>query len=155
MKTLIWKDTCTLTFIAALFIRAKTGKVPNCPSTDEWIKKMWGTHPQIHVKGAQSCLTPCDPMDCSPPGSSVRGILKVRILKRVAILFSRASSWPRDWTPVSCITGRYFTIWDSREALLKDLPNHFSQWLQRYIPTAMHTGSNYFLSCQHFLHSNF
>ena len=40
-KTLIWKDTCTTTFIAALFTIAKTWKQPKCPLTDEWIKKMW------------------------------------------------------------------------------------------------------------------
>ena len=41
MKTLIWKDTCTPMFVAALFIIAKTWKQPKCPLTDEWIKKMW------------------------------------------------------------------------------------------------------------------
>ena len=41
IKTLIRKDTCTPMFIAALFTRAKTWKQPKCPSTDEWIKKMW------------------------------------------------------------------------------------------------------------------
>ena len=40
-KTLIRKDTCTPMFIAALFTIAKTWKQPKCPSTDEWIKKMW------------------------------------------------------------------------------------------------------------------
>ena len=40
-KTLIQQDTCTPVFIAALFTRAKTWKQPKCPSTDEWIKKMW------------------------------------------------------------------------------------------------------------------
>ena len=40
-KTLIQKDTCILVFIAALFTIAKTWKQPKCPSTDEWIKKMW------------------------------------------------------------------------------------------------------------------
>ncbi|CAM9632051.1 unnamed protein product [Rangifer tarandus platyrhynchus] len=44
----------------------------------------------------QSCLTPCDPMDCSLPGSSVHGILQTRILEWVAIPFSRGSSQPRD-----------------------------------------------------------
>ena len=47
------------------------------------------------------CLTLCEPMDCSPPGSSVRGILQARILEWVAIPFSRGSSQPRDWTQVS------------------------------------------------------
>ena len=59
----------------------------------------------------QSCLTLCDPMDCSLPGSSVYGILQARILEWVAILFSRGHFWPRDWTWVSCIAGRFFTIW--------------------------------------------
>ena len=40
-KTLILKDTCTPMFIAALFTIAKTWKQPKCPSTEEWIKKMW------------------------------------------------------------------------------------------------------------------
>ena len=45
---------------------------------------------------------------CSLPGSSVHGILQARILKWVAIPFSRGTSWPRDWTQVSCIAGRFF-----------------------------------------------
>ena len=40
-KTIIQKDTCTPMFTAALFTIAKTWKQPKCPSTDEWIKKMW------------------------------------------------------------------------------------------------------------------
>ena len=40
-KTIIQKDTCTPMFVAALFTIAKTGKQPKCPSTEEWIKKMW------------------------------------------------------------------------------------------------------------------
>ena len=50
-----------------------------------------------------SCLCLCDPMDCSPPGSSVRGILQARMLEWVAIPFSRGPSPPRDWTHVSCV----------------------------------------------------
>ena len=61
---------------------------------------------------AQSCPTLCNPMDCSLPGSSVCGISQARILEWVAISFSRGSSWPRDWTHVSCIVGRCFTIQD-------------------------------------------
>ena len=45
---------------------------------------------------AQSCLTLCDPVDCSPPGSSVHRILQARILEWVAISFSRGPSQPRD-----------------------------------------------------------
>ena len=40
-KTIIQKDTCTSVFTAALLTRAKTQKQPKCPSTEEWIKKMW------------------------------------------------------------------------------------------------------------------
>ena len=40
-KTIIWKDTCTLMFIAALFTVSKTWKEPKCPMTDEWMKKEW------------------------------------------------------------------------------------------------------------------
>ena len=55
-------------------------------------------------------------MECSLPVSSVHGILQARILEWVAISFSRGSSWPRDWTQVSCIAGRWFTSWAMREA---------------------------------------
>ena len=60
----------------------------------------------------------CDLMHCSPPGSSVHGILQARILDWVAIFFSRGSSQPRDWTPVSCTLGGIFTGWATREACL-------------------------------------
>ena len=56
---------------------------------------------------AQSHPTLCDPMDCSPPGSSVHGILQARILEWVAISSSRGSSQPRDGTWVSCTAGRH------------------------------------------------
>ena len=65
---------------------------------------------------AQSCPTLCDPIDCSPPGSSLHGILQARILEWVAISFSRGSSQPRDRTQVSHIAGRLFNLWGTREA---------------------------------------
>ena len=65
----------------------------------------------------QSCLTLCDPMDYRLPGSSIHGIFQARILKWVAIPSSRGSSQPKDQTWVSCITGRFFTIWATGEAL--------------------------------------
>ena len=52
----------------------------------------------------QSCLTPCDPMNHSSPGSPVHGILRTRTLEWVAILSSRGSSQPRDQTCISCIS---------------------------------------------------
>ena len=64
----------------------------------------------------QLCPTVCDPMDYSLPGSSVYGILQARILEWIAILFSRGSSRPRDWTQVSFIASRFFTIRVTREA---------------------------------------
>ena len=53
---------------------------------------------------AQSCPTLCNPVDCSPLGSSVHGIFQARILNWVAISFFRGSSWPRNWTSVSCVS---------------------------------------------------
>ena len=53
---------------------------------------------------AQSCLTLCNPMDCSPPGSSVHGILQARILEWVAMPSSMGSSQPRDGTSISSIS---------------------------------------------------
>ena len=58
---------------------------------------------------AQLCPTLCNPMDCSPAGSSVHEIFQARILEWVAISFSRGSSQPRDRTWVSCTAGRSFT----------------------------------------------
>ena len=56
-----------------------------------------------------TCTRLCDPMACSPPGSSVQRMLQARILEWVAISFSRGSSQPRDPTHVSCIAGGFFT----------------------------------------------
>ena len=64
---------------------------------------------------AQSCPTLCDPMDCSLSGSSVHGIFQARVLEWIAISFSRGSFQPRGWTQISCIAGRRFTIWATRE----------------------------------------
>ena len=60
--------------------------------------------------------TLCDRMDCSLPGFSVHGIFQARVLEWGAIAFSRGSSRPRDCTQVSCIAGRRFTLWATREA---------------------------------------
>ena len=65
---------------------------------------------RMKVLVSQSCPTLYDPMDCSPAGSSVRGIVQARILEWVAIRFSKESFRPRDQTWVSCIAGRFFTI---------------------------------------------
>ena len=65
---------------------------------------------------AQSCPTPGDPRDWSPPGPSVHGIPQARILEWVAISFSRGFSWPRDWTRVFCTCRHILPGWAAREA---------------------------------------
>ena len=65
----------------------------------------------MEVLVPQSCLTLCNPMDCSLSSSSVHVILQARMLDWVAVPFSRWSSCSSDWTLVSWIAGRYFTIW--------------------------------------------
>ena len=70
---------------------------------------------------AQSCLTLCDPMDSSPPNSSIHGIFQARARERVVIFFSKGSSWPRDQTQVSHIAGRRFAIWATSEAGRADM----------------------------------
>ena len=78
-------------------------------------------HPSLLCKWsevAQSCPTLWDPMDCSLPGSSVHGIFQAIVLEWNAISFSSGSSQPRDWTWVSRIVDRRFTIWATREVLL-------------------------------------
>ena len=72
--------------------------------------------------GTQSCLTLCNPMDCSPPGFSVLGILQARILEWVAIPFSRESFWPRDQTRVSCIGRQILYCWATWEVIFPYLP---------------------------------
>ena len=69
----------------------------------------------------------CDPTGCSPPGSSVHGILQARILEWVVMPSSRGSSWPRDWTHVSYVscTGRW--VLTSRKEKSK------TQWLYGWI----------------------
>ena len=89
--------------------------------------KKWKLHIYIHeeVKAAWSCLTLCDSMDCSLPSSYVHGILQARTLNWVAISFSGGSPQSRDRTWVSCIAGRFFTNWTTREAQLSSYPHVF------------------------------
>ena len=88
------------------------------------MRRRWISYTRTHTASyrewksevTQSCPTLCNPMDCSPKGSSVHGIFQARILEWVAISFSRGSSQPRDGTWVSCIAGRLFTTWATRES---------------------------------------
>ena len=85
----------------------------------------------MKVLVTQSRLTLCDPVDCSPPGSSVHKILQARLLEWVAILFSRGSSWPRDWTQVACIAGK-------KILLSSEPPGKPTLTPSQYRPTEMH-----------------
>ena len=67
--------------------------------------------------GSKSCLTLCNPVDGSPPDSSVHGISQARVLECVAISFSSGSSQPRDRTCVSCLTDGFFTTDPPRKHL--------------------------------------
>ena len=70
---------------------------------------------KVKMSVAQSCLTLCSPMDCSPPGSSVHGISQGKILECVAMPSSRGSSQPRDRTQQ--ISDTFFTAWATRESV--------------------------------------
>ena len=87
----------------------------------------------------QSCPTLCDPVDCSPPGSSVHGILQARTLEWGAISFSRASSWSRDRTQVSRIAGGRFNLWATRACIILNLV--FSGYVPRSGPAELYGSS--------------
>ena len=81
----------------------------------------------LQVVVAQSCLTLCDPMDCSPSGSSVLGILQASILKWVAIPFSRGNSQPRD--PLHCRWILYWLSYQGSPRILEWVAYPFSRGL--------------------------
>ena len=70
---------------------------------------------EVCAKSLQPCPTLGNPMDCSPPGSSVHGTLQARIMEWVDISFSRGPSPSKDRTPVFCIAGSFFTDQATRE----------------------------------------
>ena len=86
------------------------------------------------------------PMDCSPPSSSIHGILQARILEWIAISFSRGSSQPRDQTQVSHIAGRCFNLWATRECCIfvelraKNFPNRRKETFKSREFRESHTG---------------
>ena len=93
------------------------GKWQNWDSSFSWIVRIKYTiNRTIMCSVAQLCLTLGDPMGCSRPGSSAFEIFQARILEWAAISCSRGSSWPRDWTHISCIAGRFFTTSTTWEA---------------------------------------
>ena len=90
----------------------------------------------LPARSVTSCTSdPLQPMDCSLPGSSVRGILQARILEWGAMPFSRGSSQPTDRTLVSCVSctaARFFTHGATWEALLKSYQAVVSQKLKTF-----------------------
>ena len=95
---------------------------------------------------AWSCPTVWDLMDCSPSGSSVHGILQARILEWEAIPFYRGSFRPRNWTRVSCIAGRFFTVWATKEALniyMKSESENCSVVSDSSLPHGLYSGVYY------------
>ena len=70
----------------------------------------------------------CEPMKCSPPGSSFHGIFWARIVERVTISFFRGSSWLRDWIHVSCNSRRILYHWATIIALSFQKKLYFDQW---------------------------
>ena len=81
-----WSEKIILCILGQLWVL----NVIMCKNLYLRLKKKW------KLLVAQLCPTLCDPMDCSPPGSSVHGVLQAKILEWVAISSSRGSSWPRD-----------------------------------------------------------
>ena len=106
-----------------------------------WLLLCWGTC--VHDQSVQLCLTLCNPMDCSPRGSSAYGNLQVRILEWVAMLFSRGSSQSMDWTCiscVSCIAGGFFIHWATWEAHYVEVGSLYAcfcyhKWVFNFVKT--------------------
>ena len=127
-KTCLWYlQLCPFRITVAIYIHKKAlkdttwGPVFNRAKTNN--VKMKG-HPKVtldakKVKVKVIVAQSLRPTDCSLPGSSVYGILQTRILEWVAIPFFRGSSWPRDWTQVSCTAGRVFTESPGKPWMLK------------------------------------
>ena len=91
-------------------LHCQDGSLPLAPPG-----KLFLDHEYVY-ESCSAMWTLCDPMDYSLPGSSVHGILQVRILKWVAVPFSRRSSQPKVQTPVSQVAGRFLSVWATREA---------------------------------------
>ena len=93
------------------------------------------------------CLTLCDPMDCSPPGSSVHGFPRQELLEQVAISYSRGSSQPKDWTHVSGISciGRWILYhcgtWEALHIIYTS--NYYSS-INRYLHSSLFPVSSYY-----------
>ena len=104
-----WVAVCTQMFTVVWFTVSGKCQQSNCPSVAEWINSMvYPYYGLLKTSESVKSLTPVQlfdtPLDCSPPGSSVHGILQARILEWVAMPSSKGSSSPRDRTWVTCIS---------------------------------------------------
>ena len=104
--------TVTALYIILFNVNTLNNSSLNLKTQTEVITSDWCSKEERKKKSevTQSCLTLCDPMDCSLPGPSVHRIFQARILEWVTISFSRGSSQPRDQTWVSPTVGRCFTV---------------------------------------------
>ena len=140
-----------ISFSRGIFPTRKSNSgLPHCSQTLYPLSHQ-GSPKKVKVKALvdQSHPTLCSHMDCSLPGSSVHGILQARILKWVP--YSRRSSQPRDWTQVSCIAGRFFTSWPTRETPRSSSDGNACHFSPRYeavrfgiFPTEFAPGSTQF-----------
>ena len=114
--------TSHLTFFSLSSVKVKTA-ISTFHCIDSYWMLILNFPIKVKMLVTQSYPTLCDPMDCRPPGPSVHEILQARILEWIAISFSRGSSWPRDWTWVSCLAGRRFNLWATRNIIIDSLEN--------------------------------
>ena len=100
-----------ISLLAISFHQLYYFSIPNANGTSKCLKS--------ESEVAQSCPTVCNPMDYSPPGSSIHGIFKARMLEWVAISFSKGSSWPRDRSQVSRIVADALLYRSSHQQLFR------------------------------------
>ena len=120
-----------------------------------WIGMFFHSYLTACVLATQSCMTLCNSMDCSPPVSSVHGILQASILEWVVIPFSRRSSWHKDQTQVFCTAGRFFTVWTIREAHLTAYLHLISSFLEISLNLLSVTCSSFYSVWLHCFSFNF
>ena len=88
-KTIIQKDTCTPLFIAALFTIAKTWKQPKCPTTDEWIKKMW----HIYTMGYYSAIKRNEIELSVVRWMDIESVIQSEVSQKEKILYANTYIW--------------------------------------------------------------
>ena len=104
---------------------------------------------------AKSCPTLCEPLDCSPPGSSVHGIFLAGILERVAVSFSRVSSWPKDQTHISCFGRQVPYHWATSKEALAEMVNRILKLLLTFFFCIMYDTESVFSSKLEQTYTNF